>query len=466
MRKYLSFIIMLLVVLVFVPTASALSAGEVEFDKDPLLPGDTTSLWIEITNKGSEIRDVHLQLQYHSEEMLSGSPALGNIGIIDGSVDIRQMDQGDRQKVHFKIYVDDDADAGLYDLELVTRYKTEGTGFGGFYNTTIIEGDGGGLIGGGYQTVTLVSVKVTKLDNYLSVTTSDNVFAPGSDGKVTLTLKNVGKGIAKGVIVEVNPIPADRPNGGGGSSLIPEEFSSMLGDLGSMTSLLGSGGGSEQVSNVPIFTVVGSGTRFYMGDIGESESQSTTFTLAVDQSAERGNYNLPITITYDNSKSQTTEYIGVRVLSKANLVVPETKSDPRNVNPGESATYIVSIENIGKNDAKSVRVDIENEYLSGRMTDYVGTIEAGDEGTGIFDLDISSDLPSGMDTLPITIEITYQDDLGTHTFIEKGEISVKDSGVSVENGISINFAQVGMVFALLCIVSLVIYKRFPRGVSK
>ena len=370
------------------------------------------------------------------------------------------------EKIHFKIYVDDNADSGLYDLELVTRYKTEGTGFGGFYNTTVIEGDGSGLLGGGYQTITLISVKVTRLSNYLSVTTSDNVFAPGSDGKVTLKLKNVGKGIAKGVIVEVNPIPEDRPNGGG-SSLIPEEFSSMLGDLGSMTSLLGGGGGaSDQVSNVPIFTVVGSGTRFYMGDIGKSESQSTTFTLAVDQSAERGNYNLPITITYDNSKSQTTELIGVRVLSKANLVVPETKSDPRNVNPGESATYIVSIENIGKNDAKSVRVDIGNEYIKGRMTDYVGTIEAGDEGTGIFDLDISGDLPSGIDSLPITISITYQDDLGTHTFIEKGEISVKDSGVSEENGTSINLAQVGMVFALLCIVSLVIYKRFPRGVSK
>lgn len=463
MKKYIGIMIMMLVVLIAAPTVSALGTGEVEIDKDPLVPGEATDLWIEIINKGDEIENIHLRLQYHSEDMLTAPPAMGTIGITSGSVNIKQMDTGDRQKVHFRIFVDDNADEGLYDLELVARYEREGEGIAGLYNTTIIEGDTG-LVSGGFQTISIISIKVTELNDYLSVTTSDNVFSPGSDGAVTLTLKNLGKGVAEGVTVEVNPIPEDSENGGS-SSLIPPELNDMLGGLSDMTALLGGGGSgsASSPSNVPIFSVVGSGTRLYMGDIGRSESSSITFTLAVDESAERGTYNLPITIKYDNGRTETTELIGIRVLSKANLVVPETKTDPREVTPGKSATYLVTVENIGKNDAKSVKVNIENDFVTGDMTDYIGTIEAGDEGTAIFDLDLSSDVPKGKLELPVVATITYQDDLGVHTFTEGSEIKLKDNDESEESGTSASFTQIGMVLAILCVVSFVLYKRFPRG---
>ena len=452
MRKYICIILALLVIIIMAaPTVSALSAGEVDFGDDPIYPGDTVDLWIEIQNSGAKKEDIELRLVHHAEDLYSAAPASRVIGILDGSASIRRLDTYDRTKVHFVIFISPKAKGGLYDLDLVVSgYTTETEGYLPYYGNISAQVSEDMLLGP--KVISMVSVYVTGKDPSLIVSTSNNDFAPDSEGQITLTLKNKGEAEAENVWVEVNPIPQEK--GDDGESIIPKQVTDLMGDLGSIGSLVS--GGSEKKSDVPEFTIIGSGTRFYMGNIKPGKTATTTFTMVVDPQTEKGNYNFPIKITYGGV--ETTEYIGVRVLSKANLVIPETKTDPRVATPGGSVTYIVAVENIGKNDAKSVSVEIDNGHISGRTTDYIGTIEAGDEGTAIFDMDISKDA-SGKDSLPITITVTFQDDMGTNSFIESGVIPLKNTGVSEERSGALDYFRVGAILIVLSAVSFVLYRK-------
>ncbi|MDY6865360.1 MAG: hypothetical protein SVY15_05235 [Halobacteriota archaeon] len=410
MRK-IFFILMLLTLIAAVPTTSALSVGEVQFDKMPLAPGESTDVWVEITNYGEDKSDIVILLDYHTVGLTGESPASEAIGILDGSSGIKELKKGESNDLHYKIFVAPDAKEGIYNLDLVSRYQTEAPDF--FGNNTYL---------GSSDTIATISVQVEEEKPHIMVSTSNTIFAPGSTGVITLTLKNMGDGLAEDTILEINPIP--REEGDSGDSDILGMLTEMVGF--SMPSF-STGGSGEEAKEIPPFTVADSGTRFYIGDLKRRQSVDLSIKMAADPEIAKGNYNIPITIRTKDGSS-TSEYVGVRVLSKADLIVPQTKTEPKELAPGVTAIYMVTVENIGQNDAKSTSVTIDNEYLSGRMIDYIGRIEAEDESTAMFEIEVIEDTPSTLTELPVVINITYQDDTGDHLSIEKGEIRLKDDG--------------------------------------
>ncbi|MDY6966179.1 MAG: hypothetical protein SVM80_09495 [Halobacteriota archaeon] len=441
MRIYL-WIIMFLALIIVIPTASALSAGEVEFSMMPLAPGETTDLWIEVTNYGADKKELVLVLEHHSSGLRS-SPALDAIGILDGSAGVKQLDSGDSRKVHFKIYAASNAKEGIYNLDLVSKYGGE---------TQITDNFTVDYTGAG-DLVTTISVPIVKKSPYIMVTTSNTLFAPGSTGEILLTLKNMGKSTAEDTILEINPIPQMDDEGASSEELM-SMFTGMLGDVSSLMSSF-TGGGESEKKSVPEFTVVDSGTRFFLGDIKPGKSVDVKIKLAADHEIEKGNYNIPINV-FSRETLPTSEYIGVRVLSKADLIVPEAKTEPKELTSGVESIYMVTVENIGKNVAKSVKVEIDNEYLSGSMSDYVGRIDAEDETTAMFEVSVKDTVPHTTTRLPVVINLTYQDDLGDHLTIEKGEIRLKNNDETTGSSSDSDsiFPAFGVVFILLLVIGI------------
>ena len=439
MKKYV-LILVLLTVIAAMPTASALSVGEVQFDKMPLAPGESTDVWVEITNYGDDKSDIVIVLDYHSIGLTGDSPSAGAIGILDGSAGFRELKKGESNDLHYKIFVAPNAEEGIYNLDLVSRYQTEAPQFLG--NNTYV---------GGGNTISTISVQVEEQKPHLMVSTSNTIFAPGATGVITLTLKNMGGGLAEDTILEINPIP--REEGDTGNSDILGMVTDMMGF--SMPSF--GGGTGEEAKDIPPFTVADSGTRFYIGDVKPRQSVEVNIKMAADPEIAKGNYNIPITIRTRDGES-TSEYIGVRVLSKADLIVPQTKTEPKELAPGIIAIYMVTVENIGHNDAKSTSVTIENEYLQGRMSDYIGRIEAEDESTAMFEIEVLDTIPSTVTTLPVVINITYQDDTGEHLSIEKGLISMKGSDASSNtpgsgNSLPSPLMDIGIVVLVVLIIA-------------
>lgn len=425
-------LVMVFVLITIMPTASALSTTKVEFDKMPLAPGETTNLWIDVRNDGTEtLENVVLNLEQSAE-------AQSAIGILDGSVGLRDIKRHETVRATFTIYASPEADDGIYN-----------------FNINVVNDADGGVAS---QTLTTFTVQVTGEPPHLVISeTSDNVIAPGTTKDIAITIKNVGSKSAKDVFIEINPIPETEDSGSMGSSDIGGLSSlfgaDMTGSVGGMSPMMG---GDE---TPPPFVVTGSGTRFFVGDLLPGFSREIRFKISSDSGAEKGVYNLPLTISSKNARS-TSEYIGIIVSSKAELNIPDIRTDPIDVVPGELSILMVTVENAGKNDAKSVRVLLaKNEYFTGTKSDYVGTIAPDEDDTALFEIVVSENAP---DVIPVVFYVEYMDETGEYSFIEKGDITVKERMIGSSNGdgsaSSVSTSStIGVVLLLIVPIMTVMY---------
>lgn len=216
---------------------------------------------------------------------------------------------------------------------------------------------------------------------------------PGKSTKVTISIENRGTRDAQNALLSVNTAPA------------------------------GTTGKSP-------FSIVGSGNQFFLGNVRMGEKKTVSFTVVVDPEAAAGGYNLPINIS-SNEGSQNDQ-VGISVKSRANLKAPRLETDPRDVVPGEPFLLSITIENAGKDSAKSVRVDLlRNEFLTGQASSYLGTIKADDKDTALFELTAAADPPK---KLPLVFNVSYTDDVGDRSFTETDEITVAAIGTGAEGG--------------------------------
>jgi hypothetical protein len=218
------------------------------------------------------------------------------------------------------------------------------------------------------------------------------------------------------------------------------------------------------------FSIIGAGTEIPVGTLGVGDSATVSFKLAVDEGVAAGVYNFPINISFSGGSSQSG--LGLVVISKATLSVPKVQTDPVTVVPGKTFLLSATVENTGKNEAKSVVVNLINTdpKLSGATSSYLGTIKAGDKDVALFEMTYAG--PAAESTVPVAFKVSYSDDFGTHELTEKGDISV-DSTLAASAG-SVGLPIGWMVAGAIALVAVwLIYFRkkgkkhsFPGGGPK
>lgn len=236
---------------------------------------------------------------------------------------------------------------------------------------------------------------------------------PGRSTVITMTVENRGTRNAQNAILSVNTAPA------------------------------GTAGKSP-------FSIVGSGNQFFLGNVAMGEKKNVSFTIVVDPEAAVGGYNLPLNVS--SNEGGQSDQLGIYVKSRASLRAPRLETDPREAIPGKPFLLSITIENAGKNSAKSIRVDLlPNEFLSGQTSSYLGTIKADDKDTALFELTAS---PAAPRKLPIAFNVSYADDVGDRSFTEKDEITVASAAASTNGGNGFTTAIVGIAVLAVAIVLL------------
>ncbi len=207
------------------------------------------------------------------------------------------------------------------------------------------------------------------------------------------------------------------------------------------------------------FSIIGSGTELAIGTLSVGESKTIVFELAADDNVEAGVYNFPATLSYSGTGSSTG--IGLVVVSRAELTLPKVQTDPVTVKPDKPFLLSATVENSGKNEAKSakVRFVIDDPRFSGTKSAYLGTIKSGDKDVALFEMTYAGPVLSKKD-IPVAFEVTYVDDFGEHSFTESGEITV-DAGISTDGGI--NQIAIGALVLAIAVVILFVFFRKKRG---
>lgn len=192
--------------------------------------------------------------------------------------------------------------------------------------------------------------------------------------------------------------------------------------------------GSLEARNVSVdFSMVGasdfddfivlSDTYQELGNLSPRDSKTVVLKFRPSSDATPGVYTFSLTANCLDCESTQEQKFSIHLYGKPELIISGidyaiSGRDDKKIVQGDKISISVQLDNLGKEDAKSVVVYLEtDDSLIGSKRSYVGEVEADDSGSAIFDLIISENAPVGYHNLKI--KITYLDELQKEQTLEK-----------------------------------------------
>lgn len=202
----------------------------------------------------------------------------------------------------------------------------------------------------------------------------------------------------------------------------------------------------------------------FLGTISKGSSSSASFDLKALKSSEPGAYAVKVTSTYTDEQGRelkSQEEFTMYILDRGEVIleISGKSTSPTKLVPGSDFTLSLQLENIGEQDAKSVKVELEpNGDIIGEFSSFVGEIEKDDVSTGVFDLKVSEDAQPG--PRRISANVIYIDERGVENSVEKSfDLFIAKSGRSLNT--------TGIVIAALAVlVLLYLWRRRKSALSE
>jgi hypothetical protein len=212
--------------------------------------------------------------------------------------------------------------------------------------------------------------------SFSGINTSPSKVYPNTEFALTLSLENTGSQAAKAIKMDLN---------------LPDEFT-------------------------------GEDTSF-LGTIEKDDSSSATLDMKAIKRSQSGKYPITARLTYTDEQGNTktdSESFNLFILERGEVIleISGKSTSPTKLLPGTDFTLSLQLENIGDQDAKSVKIDLEaNGDLKGEFTSFVGEIEKDDVSTGVFDLSVSPTAEPGRRM--INAKISFLDERGIESSVQR-----------------------------------------------
>lgn len=384
------------------PELSAAISGTNQFT-----PGQEVILTVTIQNTGlNELKIV--QSTIISQDDLPNTAKLVTVGLSPGTAPVTvktdpqmigDVSGGSSETADFTIRVADNAGAGTYQvpLQLTYTYLEEAEQYGTdtiryYYQHKTIE-------------IPLnISVKSDARLTVLDMKTEHlNV---GTEGYLTLSLKNVGYDNAKNSVVKIAR--------NGASPLVPTD------------------------------------SAVFIGDFPRDSTVQCTFKVSVSSNAEPQSYPLDVYLTYENdegaSATSETVTIGIPVGPKIDFSVISTSIA---VSPGEKKVVEVQYKNVGAATAYNAqaRISAVDPFTSNDDTAYLGDLEPGQTATARFDVTVdagATEKEYGLDS-----EIRYRDALDNSQISDTMKITI---GVVPQTGLAGTLGNPIVIAVILAVI--------------
>lgn len=321
MRRMMCLFLLLIPTLVFADYTSLI----VTFETIPakLEPGDSGSLIVTITNSGTlHASNVKLRV-------------MPNPYIIFERYEfsLQTIDAGDSKQVAIPIKVSEETPYGTLTV---------------FYTVSYSEGESSGTktMSGAAS----LSVRRRPSLEITGVEFDKDEIEPGAEVTLFLHVKNVGKGEARDVSIDLD---------------------------------------TEGLPLVPIGT-----TSFFIGDLSPGREVMVELRMIVNEDAEIKAYPVPLKFTYyneDGNVNKEEKMFGIKISGKPEFVV--TIDDTENLFTGSVGRVTLSVANRGVATGKYVTVKVESEIPVMPAEVYIGNVEEDDYETVDFDLDLTDVLP-------------------------------------------------------------------------
>ncbi len=379
-------IFLVVVSAVFLTQAASAASNYLVTESAPVYPGDTTYVYVPIQNMGfgTFMEDVTVRLTPKDNASYNAVTLLNNedsLGTINN--------WGEQRTAKFRIHVNPDAVEGDYYFDVYITYTGQQTGGSTPPNpvTTKLEDQ-------------ILTIKGRPLIVLLNSTLG--TIAPMSINKETIQFKNMGTGTVQNTVAEI--------------------------DLTGMNS---------------VFSILGGGTQFYLGNLNAGDEADITFDLAVGITASPGVYNLPVKIRGQNNYS-SDNFVGLVVAGTTDFEISYQET---------LGSLSLNVANVGVSSASAVTVSLprqKNFSITGSSSSVLGNLNSGDYTSAIFQI---SKIPGTGNNLEI--EIQYTDTSGhRHTIIKALTVDLSQAGTQTgARRTGTNYT----VWALVAVIIVIIY---------
>lgn len=200
-----------------------------------------------------------------------------------------------------------------------------------------------------------------------------------------------------------------------------------------------------------------------IGDIFQGESKRVSFSLMPISDATPGVYNFNIDLNCFDCASKTSK-ISLEVLSKPVVIFSGIDlsiegREGAKLLPGDSFSISVQLDNIGKKQAKAVKVYLlVDDGITGVKEAFVGNIDEDDSGAAIFDLVMQPTVSAGAHNAVIKVE--YLDETGAKQEIAENYELYVNQGDILPLIISIIFLLI--ILAIVLTISYFIIRMVLR----
>lgn len=298
-------------------------------------------------------------------------------------------DWGSQRTAKFRIHVNPDAVEGDYYFNVYITYMGQQTSGGTQTTATTTKLEDQILTIKGRPVIVLLSSTI-------------GTISPMSTNKETLRFKNTGTGTVQNAVASID--------------------------------LSGTNVNS-------IFSIIGGGTQFSLGNLKAGDEASITFDLAVDIAARPGVYNLPIKITGLNNYS-SNNYVGLIVAGTTDFEISYQET---------LGSVSINVANVGISSASAVKVSLprqKNFSSTGSSSSVLGNLNSGDYTSAIFQITKNAGAGNSLE-----LEIQYTDTSGQrHTITKSLPVELSQAGAQNKSA-STNYT----IWLLAAIVILVIY---------
>ena len=163
--------------------------------------------------------------------------------------------------------------------------------------------------------------------------------------------------------------------------------------------IVNTGQGAEQDLEVRLeldkpFKASSSGSdRVFLGIVSSYQATLAEFRIDIDDVAKHGDYSVRLLSHMGKDALSLLGLVPLYLNEKARFEA--INPSPEQIGSGDTGvTVSLSIKNIGGIAAKSVRVQLRpSNYFSGTLTDYLGTLDSGEQKTAFFTLDVDGKAP-------------------------------------------------------------------------
>lgn len=176
-------------------------------------------------------------------------------------------------------------------------------------------------------------------------------------------------------------------------------------------------GKDEDTTYAAFLPTAGSSTIF-VDKIGKNGTKDIQIELEAKADLTQKPYAVDVNMSYEdehvNAHTNKTS-VSIPVKQEARVDISEPEVMPSSIEVGSEANIMFNIYNMGKTKLYNVQVKTKSDTLSGGDA-FVGNLDSG--ATGSVDIYATGQAPT-MDDGTVTLEITYEDETGEATTIEK-----------------------------------------------